>query len=416
MTTSDAFVWVWLPGATDPVVCGRLTDNSGVLSFTYGQSYLRRHDAIALHPTLPNDIGLSLVAGTQTPPVGLDAHGIIRDAAPDAWGMRVNARRLGRAGADTNDLPLLTHLLAAGSNRIGGLHVQTSATEFRPGNTAGTVDELARAAEHIARNEPLSPELDAAINHGTSVGGARPKAIVTDADNHRELIAKFSVSTDVFPWIEAEAIGMEIARRCGVTTAATTLAAAAGRRVLLVDRFDRAGDGTRRITLSALTLVGLHELVAHRSSYLDLTEIIRHRFGDPDNTLTELFTRVAVNVVTGNTDDHLRNHAAFWDGRLLHLTPAYDICPQPREHGESSQALAYGANGLAAARLASLRTAAAHYRLSLPEADAIIERCVTVVSEEFDDLCTTLGISDTTHDLLDRRSVNNPSIHYPDGT
>jgi len=43
------------------------------------------------------------------------------------------------------------------------------------------------------------------------------------------------------------------------------------------------------------------------------------------------------NILVGNTDDHARNHAAFWDGKQLTLTPAYDICPQGRTGEEASQ-------------------------------------------------------------------------------
>ena len=410
---NQAFVWVWLPEATEPVVCGRLDNDNGELLFTYGRSYLERGNAMALHPALANDIGLALSDQTQRPPPGLDAHGSIRDAAPDAWGMRVNARRLAGIGADTNALPLLSHLLAAGSNRIGALHVQSSPTEFTPLQTSGTLEELAEASERIAANEPLTPELDAALNHASSVGGARPKATMTDAATGVQHIVKFSVSNDVFPWIEAEAVGMEIARRCGVETARSTLSHAAGRAALIVDRFDRPPGGTRRHTLSALTLVGLNELVAHRSSYLDLVTLIRQQFTDPDQTLEELFTRIAVNIVVGNTDDHLRNHAAFWDGHRLSLTPAYDVCPQPRDHGEASQALPYGPNGLAAARLGSLHTAAHHYRLSPTAASAIIERCSAVAGEQLHDICAAIGVSERTHETLAGRSVNNRSIHYP---
>jgi len=34
------------------------------------------------------------------------------------------------------------------------------------------------------------------------------------------------------------------------------------------------------------------------------------------------------NILMGNTDDHARNHACFWDGEFLDLTPAYDVCAQ----------------------------------------------------------------------------------------
>jgi len=54
-------------------------------------------------------------------------------------------------------------------------------------------------------------------------------------------------------------------------------------------------------------------------------EIIRYRFNDPKDILIELFSRLTFNVLCGNTDDHARNHAAFWNGKDLSLTSAYDI-------------------------------------------------------------------------------------------
>jgi serine/threonine-protein kinase HipA len=67
--------------------------------------------------------------------------------------------------------------------------------------------------------------------------------------------------------------------------------------------------------------------------------MVRHRFSDPKQTLRELYGRICFNVLCGNTDDHTRNHAAFWDGRQLTLTPAYDICPQSRTGSEATQAM-----------------------------------------------------------------------------
>ena len=59
MTTSkkqptEAFVWVWLPKKTKPVVAGRLFAAGEQLLFNYGRSYLGRNDAISLYePELP---------------------------------------------------------------------------------------------------------------------------------------------------------------------------------------------------------------------------------------------------------------------------------------------------------------------------------------------------------------------------
>lgn len=91
--------------------------------------------------------------------------------------------------------------------------------------------------------------------------------------------------------------------------------------------------------VSALTLLELEEMMARYASYEDLATIIRHRFTSPKEALRELFGRMALNILCGNTDDHARNHAAFWNGKDLSLTPAYDICPQARTGGEGTQAI-----------------------------------------------------------------------------
>jgi len=411
MTSDRAYVWTWLPGATVPVVCGVVTQVGSELRFAYGKSYLARPDAITLQPE-----GLELQTGNQRPPPGLDAPGVIRDAAPDSWGMQVILRRVVGSGAeDTNELPLLSYLTESGSNRVGALDVQASPTHYVPRNTHGTLDEIVHAGNRLAEGIPFSAEVDDVLTYGSAVGGARPKALIgNDHDaQHRELIAKFSVSTDTYPWEQAEAIGMELARRCGVRAATTTLTRADGRDVLLVERFDRLGDGTRRSVLSGLTLLGLHELASRHGTYVQMAELIRLRFTDPDATLRELFTRIAVNVLVGNTDDHPRNLAAFWDGTHLELTPAYDVCPQPRSTGETYQAMAYGPEGQRRARLDDLASAAGTYHLTSNQTADIIERCTAVVTGDFHDVCATLAVDELTRELLWERSVANPSVFYP---
>jgi hypothetical protein len=51
---TEAFVWMWLPEATEPVVAGRLDQDGERLLFTYGASYRRRKSAIPIYePELP---------------------------------------------------------------------------------------------------------------------------------------------------------------------------------------------------------------------------------------------------------------------------------------------------------------------------------------------------------------------------
>lgn len=130
----------------------------------------------------------------------------------------------------------------------------------------------------------------------------------------------------------------------------------AERDVLLVERFDRPGDGSRRSVVSALTIIGLQDTESRHGSYADLATANRYPgWRDPAATLRELFLRLVLNVCIGNSDDHLRNHVAFWDGAELALTPAYDSrrsagrrrC-RPRRSGSPATASARRSCGSAA--------------------------------------------------------------------
>lgn len=412
---TSAFVWTWLPGATAPVVAGRLDQDGGRLLFTYGASYRRRRNAIAIYePELP------LEAGVIAPLNGLPMAGCIRDGSPDAWGRRVIINRLTGKKADAAGVPdigELTFLLQSGSDRIGALDFQASATEYVPRLAAqASLEELMEAAAWIEKGVPLSPALDQALNHGTSIGGARPKALL-DAGT-RKLIAKFSATNDTYSVVKAEFIAMRLAAACGLDVAAVLMTRAARKDVLLVERFDRTyrTDGwTRHAMVSALTLLGLDEMMARYASYEDLAELIRRRFTAPKSTLKELYGRMCFNVLCGNTDDHARNHAAFWDGDRLTLTPAYDICPQARTGTEATQAMLIKGNDRAST-LATLLAAAADFHLTQPDATALIEHQITSIAANWRAVCDEAHLTPVDRGLFaGRQFLNSYAIEGLDG-
>ena len=405
----EAYVWIWLPGATAPVIAGRIARDGERLIFNYGQSYLDRNDRIPIYePELP------LRSGAIAPDAELSMAGCLRDAAPDAWGRRVILNRtFGRKGKDVDTAALdeLTYLLESGSDRIGALDFQHSPSEYVPRDArAATLEELLNAAEKVEQGEPLTPDLDRALFHGTSLGGARPKAMIQDGDT--KMIAKFSSSTDTYNVVKAEYVAMRLAARAGLDVAPVRLAHAAGRDVLLVERFDRSRtkDGwTRKAMVSALTLFGLDEMMARYASYEDLAEIIRHRFTSPRATLHELYGRLAFNVLCGNTDDHARNHAGFWDGEHLTLTPAYDICPQRRSGNEASQAmLIVGDNRTST--LASCLEAAPNFQLGEKAAKDIIAREIGAIRDTWDDICEEAALTKVERNLFGQRIFLNDHI------
>lgn len=406
---SEAFVWVWLPGSTQPVVAGKLTADGDHLAFNYGKSYLARDNAIPLYdPELPLQSGLiPLLPGLSMP-------ACIRDSSPDAWGRRVIInRKLGAKGtkADTAQLDELTYLLESGSDRIGALDFQRSASAYVPrGTENASLEQLVQAADLIEKGMPLSPELDQALQHGTSLGGARPKAQIDDGE--KKYIAKFSSPTDLYSVVKAEFVAMRLAALAGLNVARVSLTSSLHKDVLLIERFDRVhakAGWPRKLMVSALTLLALDEMMARYASYEDLAELIRHRFDDASATLRELFSRLVFNILCGNTDDHARNHAAFWDGHMLRLTPAYDICPQSRTGNEASQAMLIAGEDRRS-RISSCLNAAGHFLLSREQAIAITRHQLASIIDHWDAVCAEAGLTTMDRAFLWGRQFLNPYV------
>lgn len=403
----EIFVWIWLPGETEPVVAGRLTAAGSTYVFNYGRSYLQRDNAIAIY-----DAELPLRQGLLPLLSGLSIPGCLRDAAPDAWGRRVILnKKFGNkaSGIDPAELDELSYLIESGSDRIGALDFQLSPTVYEPRNASGApLEELIEATERVEKGIPLTPELAQALQHGTSIGGARPKALIQS--DSRKFIAKFSTSSDLYSVVKAEYVAMRLAELAGLNVAPVSLEHAAGKDVLLVERFDRtatANGWQRKSLVSALTMLVLDEMMARYASYETLAELVRARFTSAPETLRELFSRIVFNILVGNTDDHARNHAAFWDGHLLTLTPAYDICPQARHGQIATQAMLVKGDDRSS-RIATCLAAAPQFLLSEENAVEIIVKQVECIEQNWQTVCEEASMTEVDRNLLLRNQILNP--------
>jgi serine/threonine-protein kinase HipA len=379
----------------------------GVITFTYAASYRARPNAISVYePELP------LASSDPIAPMIGDVANCIQDAAPDSWGRRIILARRDERGEEIDQPNLLTFLLESGSDRIGALDFQLKPTTFEPrAMDHPTLDELAEAAARLEDGRPLSPELDAALLHGSSVGGARPKALLDDEG--RQLIAKFSSSTDTYPVVNSEFIAMELARLAGIDAAPVEISRALNKDVLLVERFDRPRKTARRMMVSAMTVLGLSPNEAiFAASYAELADAVRLRFTKPKATLQELFSRITFNVLVSNTDDHARNQAAFWDGTQLTLTPAYDICPQPRSGQEARQMMAIGTDGYRMSQLVGCIERSDTYHLSESDARAIVDNQIHVIESSWSDVCDRGRLTSRQRDALWGRQFFNPYALY----
>ncbi len=395
--TSEGFVHVWLPGRVEPVVCGRAFEVEGELHFVYGRSYLARPTAIPLDP---RELRLSEEVHR---PRRDRVHGVLRDASPDSWGRRVIESRRG-----TGALSEIEYLLSAGRDRVGALAVAEETVLPAEDEAGVALDALLEAARRVELGLPLPPSLELALLHASSLGGARPKALLDSGD--RRWIAKFASTSDTYPVVRAEFAAMQLARDVGLFVPETQLVQSLGKDVLLVERFDRVPVGAawgRRMLVSALTALQLAESEARLASYLDLAGFLRKSARAAGADCRELYRRMVFNLLIGNTDDHARNHAFFWDGEAYELTPAYDLCPMLRSGRTAAQAMIVGREGRRSS-LSNARSEAGRFGLDEVEAGDLIEALVAESRARWPDAAERAGLTAADRARLERETVLGP--------
>jgi serine/threonine-protein kinase HipA len=371
-----AYVHAYVPGAAQPALVGQVivmaTGNDGFCRFKYAREWLDAPQAFALDPEV-----LPLEDRAFESPPGWEVFGALRDAGPDYWGRKLIERRQDRFG-----LGELDFLLAAGDERTGSLAFSTGRA-YAAGASPPAFAQLARLADAAARvegDEAVSAELLTLLGAGTgTLGGMRPKATVEQ--DGVLWVAKFPSREDRYTITRWEFATLALARAVGLRVPDHRLESVGGRAVLLTARFDRRGGAIRERAhyLSGLTMLDLHERDYGRGSYADLALWLRRHGSAPGEDVPELFLRMVFNVLIGNTDDHLRNHAVIDFGDGFRLSPLFDVMPWPATGGERLQAIGVGRQG----RLATVENAlsdAALFGLKPDAAQAEIRRLQAAIA------------------------------------
>lgn len=329
----ECYVYIVLPGETEFVTAGKFVltaDRHGIPlgKFVYGRSYLARPNAVPIDP-----VELKLTTDTFETRRLKGVFGALRDAGPDYWGRLVIEKH-----ARETALGELDYLLYSPEDRTGALSFGLNREPPAPRRRFSSILDLAelqRLADAIIADEelPVDPDVEQAqalLLAGTSMGGARPKAVVEDGNGL--WIAKFNQRDDRWNHARVERAMLVLSRECGMRTAESRIDTVGGRDVLLVKRFDRARIETgfsRARLLSALTLLRAEDSHRDRAkwSYILLVEELRRLSSQPIQDAQELFRRMCFNALISNTDDHPRNHAVIALDKDWTLSPAYDLTP-----------------------------------------------------------------------------------------
>lgn len=273
----ECYVYIVPPGETEFATAGKLVLASDrrrnpIGRFVYGQSYLVRANAVAIDP-----IELKLTTETYGTRRLQGIFGAFRDSGPDYWGRRVIEKHSGKT-----ELSELEYLLYSPEDRAGALSFGLSPSPLIPQRKFSrtlNLAELQRLADAVIADEelPTGPDIEqveALLLAGTSMGGARPKAVIEDDDSL--WIAKFNHPEDRWNHARVEHSMLMLARECGLSTVESRIVTAGGRDVLIVKRFDRikaAGGYRRARLLSALTLLRATD------SHVDRSRIPRNSSG-----------------------------------------------------------------------------------------------------------------------------------------
>jgi serine/threonine-protein kinase HipA len=310
----------------------RLRKSRETASFEYDAAWLDNPARFSLEPAL------QLGPGPFHTAADLPMFGAIGDSAPDRWGRalmrRMERRRAEREKRAPRTLREIDYLLLVddearqGALRFAEREGGPFLREEGDGRTPPLIElpQLLSAAERVIDERDTDEDLRLLLAPGSSLGGARPKASVRDRDGHLA-IAKFPRRDDEYNAVLWESVSLALAGRAGILVPEARVEAVAGRPVLLLRRFDR--EGARRIPfLSSMSMLGARD--NETRSYLEIVDALRQHGAAAREDIQGLWRRIVFNILTSNTDDHLRNHGFLYAGAGgWRLSPAYDLNPVP---------------------------------------------------------------------------------------
>ena len=377
-------VYVDLDGQTHLVgrLWSRLSKGHEGASFAYEPAWLNSPLRFPLEPALGLDPGAHHTG--QACPL----FGTLGDSAPDRWG-RMLMKRMERSVAKHEDrapraLMEIDYLLRVDDAvRPGALRFAEAGTKgFLAGGGPKIpplvyLSKLLAASDRILADKESDEDLRLLLAPGSSLGGARPKAAVTDTDGNL-YIAKFPQAQDEYSVERWSCLAHRLAAKAGINVPSSQLVEVNRRTVLVVSRFDRK-EAVRIPFLSAMSMLGAAD--GETRSYLELVDALRRYGAAANEDQEELWQRVLFSVLISNVDDHLRNHGFLYDSakRGWRLSPAYDLNPVPPDVKPPYLSTMIDEHNNAASFEVVLETAE-YYGLTEVDTRRIVKKTVAAVS------------------------------------
>ena len=366
-----AEVWLW-----DRLAGAILWDESQQLgSFEFDQGFLRLGWDIA-PVTMPLRQGKRLYTFPELRRGRNDAFdtfkglpGLLADMLPDKYGNQLINTWLVQNGRPTDSLNPVELLCFIGKRGVGALEIRPTLRSETGTASTLELDSLVAIANKILNTREsfqsdLSTEEQSALADilkiGTSVGGARAKAVIAFNPKTGEVKSGqvkapegFSYWLIKFDGVHDAQFGATagygrvemayylMALEAGIEMNESRILEENGRAHFMTKRFDRtdAGDKIHMQSLCGMRHFDFNQVGVY--SYEQVFETMRMlRLSYPE--AEQMFIRMVFNVLARNCDDHTKNFAFLMDqSGKWRLSPAYDICHayRPGSLWVSSQSL-----------------------------------------------------------------------------
>jgi len=287
---------------------------------------------------------------------------LISDSMPDDFGNMMMKEWFRQKNLSINDINPVDRLTYVGKRGMGAL-------EYEPinhkENTNYNIDvsELLEVAKKVleGKKETTYSNLDKEslseiLRIGTSVGGARAKALVAIKSDSNNKIIEIRPGDIIQPegysyWLlkidgankktlgESAGLGKiefayyKLAKAAGIEISESYLYEENNRFHFLTKRFDRTETGEKIHMQTLGALAGIDYKVQRASSYETLFRVMK-MLKLSYNQFEQQYRRSLFNVIANNNDDHVKNFSFLMNKEgKWQISPAYDITYQYKDGG-----------------------------------------------------------------------------------
>ena len=279
---------------------------------------------------------------------------LLSDSMPDDFGNAMMKEWLKQKSLSYSDINPVDRLTYVGVRGMGALEY-FPINHHSENNYNVNVTELLEVAKSVLDRKEKTEfakldkeSLTNILRIGTSVGGARAKALIAIKEDTEGNISEIKSGDIIQPkgysyWLlkidgankkslgESEGIGKielayyKMARNCKIEMSESRLYEEGNRHHFLTKRFDRSDQGEKIHMQTLGSLIGVDFKVQRASSYETLFRTMK-RLQLTYDQFEQQYRRAIFNVIARNHDDHVKNFSFLMDKNgQWKISPAYDI-------------------------------------------------------------------------------------------